>query len=106
MFDASRVEWNEASFAKHDWTDFYHGVKEKIPPNAPPPRGEPVQIDCFIDADHAGNRVTHHSQTGILVFLNRSPIIWFSKAQNTVETSTFGSEFTALRIATELLESL
>ena len=42
----------------------------------------------------------------ILIFLNCSPIIWYSKAQNTVETSTFGSEFTALQIAVEMLESL
>jgi hypothetical protein len=44
--------------------------------------------------------------TGTLIFLNHSPIIWYSKAQNTVKTSTFGSEFTAPCIAVELLESL
>jgi len=77
-----------------------------MPTNAPPPRGNPVQINCFVGADHAGNRVTRQSQTGILVFLNRAPILWYSKAQNTVEMSTFGSEFTAMRIAVELLESL
>jgi hypothetical protein len=46
-----------------------------MPPNAPEPRGNAVQINCFIDADHAGNRVTQCSQTGILVFLNHSPIL-------------------------------
>lgn len=105
-FDASTVEWNEASFQQHDWGDFYQDAKESIPPNAPTSLGSAVQMNCFVDADHAGNRVTWRSQTGILIFLNRSPIIWFSKAQKTVETSTFGSEFTALRIADELLESL
>jgi hypothetical protein len=38
--------------------------------------------------------------------MNRAPILWFSKRQNTVETSTFGSEFVALRIATELIQGL
>jgi len=38
--------------------------------------------------------------------LNHAPIIWFSKAHNTVETLTFGSEFVAMRIAVELIESL
>ena len=33
-----------------------------------------------------------------------TPVLWFSKKQNTMETSTFGSEFIALKIATELLE--
>ncbi len=49
-----------------------------------------------MDADHAGNRVTCRSQTGILLFVNRAPVIWYSKRQNTVETSTFGSEFVAI----------
>ncbi len=106
VFDESRVDWDENSFERHDWTEFYRGAKELLPSNAPPPRGNPVQINCFVDADHAGNRVTRRSQTGILIFLNRSPIIWYSKPKNTVETSTFGSEFTALCIAVELLEGL
>lgn len=36
----------------------------------------------------------------------RAPIVWFSKRQNTVESSTFGSEFVALRIAVDLIEAL
>ena len=35
-----------------------------------------------------------------------APIIWYSKRQNTVETSTFGSEYIALKICIELIESL
>ena len=35
-----------------------------------------------------------------------SPVLWYSKRQTTVETSTFGSELVAMRIATELIESL
>ena len=35
-----------------------------------------------------------------------APISWHSKRQNTIESSTFGSEFVALRIATELIISL
>ena len=33
-------------------------------------------------------------------------MIWYSKRQNTVETSTFGSEFIALKIPTEMIEGL
>ena len=42
----------------------------------------------------------------MIIFLNNAPILWFSKRQNTVETSTFGSEIVALRIAIELIEGL
>ena len=35
-----------------------------------------------------------------------APIIWFSKKQNTLESSTFGSEFVALRIERDLIVAL
>ncbi len=61
---------------------------------------------AFVDADHAGDRVTRRLQTGILIFCNGAPITWYSKKQNTVETSTFGSEFVAMKRAVELIEAL
>jgi len=59
-----------------------------------------------VDADNAGNLLTHHSQTGVLIFINKAPIVWYSKRQNMVESSTFGSEFVAMQIATDLIVSL
>ena len=38
--------------------------------------------------------------------MNKAPIIFFSKRQNSVETSTFGSEFTACKQAVELIKAL
>ena len=63
-----------------------------------------MNITVFVDADHAGDRATRRSFTGILIYANRAPIIWYSKKQNTVETSTFGSELVAMRIVTEITE--
>ena len=74
--------------------------------NMPEPRGKSVNISAFVDADHVGNRITRRSHTGIIIYVNMAPIIWYSKRQNTVETSTFGSEFVALKIAVELIDSL
>ena len=45
-------------------------------------------------------------QTGVLIFCNRAPIIWFRKIQNSVETSSFGSEFIALNNSVELATAL
>jgi hypothetical protein len=106
VFDANYINWKEEDFPKQDWVDFYHGVQEDVPTNAPEPRGNPVQINAFIDASHARNKVTRRSHSGILIYLNTAPIVWFSKAQKTIETSTFGAEFIALRIGTELIKSL
>jgi hypothetical protein len=106
VLDASRPKVDESRFVKQDWTEFYRDAEEPIPPNAPEPRGNAIIMSCFVDANHAGDRVTRRSHTGIIIFLNRAPIIWYSKQQNTVETSTFGSEFVAARITVELIESL
>ena len=46
------------------------------------------------------------SQSDILIFVNKAPIHWYSKQQATVESSTFGSEFCAMKIAVEMIESL
>jgi hypothetical protein len=106
VFHDGYVNWNDNDFPIFDWIDFYREAEEEIPPDAPEPREIPVQINAFVDADHAGNKITCHSQTDILIYLNTAPIILYSKAQKTVETSTLGSEFVALHIATELIEGL
>jgi len=88
------------------WRDFYGEVVEDMPPRMPEPLGNDVFISCFVDANHAGNMVTRRSHTGILIFVNNAPILWYSKKQNTVETSTFGSEFVALKVAKEMISAL
>lgn len=65
-----------------------------------------MSIHCFVDASHGSDKMTRRSQTGILILCNGAPITWFSKRQTTVETSTFGSEFQAMKNAVELIESL
>ena len=72
----------------------------------PAPRGQMVSTHCFVDSDHAANTITRHSQTGLLLFVNRAPVTWFSKRQNTVKTSTFGSKFIAMKTAVEHVEAL
>ena len=74
--------------------------------NIPEPKGNSGCITVFVDAGHAGDRATRRSFTGILIYVNRAPIIWFSKRQNTVKTSTFGSKFVAMRIATKMVDGL
>ena len=86
--------------------DLYPDAEDPLPNNMPEPRGKHVSINVFVDSDHAGNVVTRRSHTGIMIFLNMAPIQWYSKKQNTIESSTFGAEFIALKIATELVESL
>ncbi len=89
-----------------DWRDFYGDFCKELPPNMPEPKGKVVIISCFVDANHAGNVVTQQSHIGIIIYVQNAPIIWFSKRQNTVESSSFGSEFVALRAAKDMLVAL
>lgn len=43
VFDAGYLSLNESDFAVYDWKDFYGDVSEEVPPNAPKPKGKPVQ---------------------------------------------------------------
>jgi hypothetical protein len=43
----------------------------------PKPLGNPVRLQFFVDATHAGNFATRRSHTGILLFVDMAPIIWY-----------------------------
>jgi hypothetical protein len=88
------------------WKEVYPDASDRLPPNMPEPLGNPVVVASYVDANHAGNLANRRSHTRVLVYVNNALIIWYSKHQNTVESSSFGSEFVALRIATELIEAL
>ncbi|KAL7562847.1 hypothetical protein ACA910_002464 [Epithemia clementina (nom. ined.)] len=77
VFDDTVPEFDAKQFVKPDWSEYYPDCAESIPPNAPPPRGNKVLTTCFVDADHAGCHVTRRSHTGILLFLQQVPIMWY-----------------------------
>ncbi len=91
---------------KEEWNDFYPDATEEMPSDMPEPLGKAVIIRVYVDANHAGNLANRRSHSGIIIYVNNAPITWYSKRQNTVESSSFGSEFVALRIATEMIEAL
>ena len=68
--------------------------------------GKFVTLIHYVDANLMHYLLTGKSVTGILTFINKTPIDWFSKKQATVETATHGSEFVAARTAVERLIEL
>ena len=91
---------------QHDFLELYRDAKEDTPLLMPRPRGNPVVMTAFVDASHASNKITRRSHTGFVIFLNRAPIYWYSKRQSTVETSTFSSEFIAMKACVEQIIAL
>jgi hypothetical protein len=85
------------------WTEFYPDASEDIPEDMLVPEGMEAKLTVYVDADHARNKVTRRSVTGIIMLLNNTPLVWISKRQKTVETSTYGAELVAARLAIDLI---
>ena len=85
------------------WTEFYGDVEEELPPKMTDPCSRDASIHQFVDANYAGNVITRSSHTGIIMFIQNTPTIWFSKRHNMVEAAMFGSELVAIRICKDLI---
>ena len=81
-------------------------MEEELPSDMPSPLGGSMRLPVYVDSDHAGDQVTRRSRTGFIVYLNNAPIYWFSKQQTLCETSTYGSEFIAMKQACEYVRGL
>jgi len=106
VFDPSYPDIDYKKFVRHEWTNFYGNDSEQLPDNMPEPIGKDFIIRCYVDADFAGEKLTRKSRTGFIVYLNCALIYWHSKRQTTIETSSFGSEFVAMKHACEYLRGL
>ena len=106
VMDPTYPDIEDDNFVERDWENFYGNLREEIPCNAPEPRGNEFVIRVYVDASHADNKVNRKSRTGFIVFLNSSPIYWYSKKQGGTEGSTFGSEFVAMKTACEYIKGL
>ncbi len=58
VFDDAYINWNDSDFTVYYSTDFYGRVQEDIPLNAPTPLGKAVQLNVFVNANHARNKIT------------------------------------------------
>ena len=104
--DPTYPDIKASDFPDYDWEHHYHHYKEEIPNNIPEAFGLEMVIRAFVDADHAGDPLTRRSRTGFIVIVNSAPVYWLSKKQNSVETSSFGSEFLAMKHCCEYIRGL
>ena len=91
----------------HSWDYSVCGnVKEEIPTDIPEALGKPVVLTSYVDANLYHDKITGRSMTGVIHLINQTPIDWYTKKQSTVETATYGSEFSAARTAVEQIIDL
>jgi hypothetical protein len=63
-------------------------------------------ITTYEDANSMHDLLTGRSVTRCIHLVNETPVYWFRKKQNLVETAMYGSEFVAARLATEQIMDL
>ena len=98
VLDPTTPRLDESVFqTEANWKEIYGDLEEELPHDMPEPLGKPVTITFFVDSDHASNRVTRRSHTGILMFIQNALVGSICKRQNTVESASFSSELVALR---------
>ena len=68
-----------------------------MPTDAPEALGKEVTLIHYFDANLMHDVLTGNAVTGCTHFINKTPIIWYSKKQATTETATYGAEFCAGR---------
>jgi hypothetical protein len=104
LFDPNNPDLSKFEFQLHDWTDIYPFPQEALPDHIPVPRTPyPLAVTAYVDASHATDLITRRSVTGYILFVGKSVIKYYCKRQNTVESSSYGSELVAMRIALEAI---
>jgi hypothetical protein len=62
VFDPMPIEPDKTLFERQDWSYSaygYESLKEELPSDIPVPHGQSMTMRVFVDADHAGDQVTH-----------------------------------------------
>ena len=100
-------DYSDMPEVHYDWAKTVYGtVKEETPRDAPKPLGKRVVMTSYVDANLYHDMLSGRSVTAALHFLNQTPVDWFSKKQQTVETATYGSEFVAAKTTVQQIMGL
>jgi hypothetical protein len=106
-FRTHEPDYSDLPNVKHKWdASVYGDVEEELPYKVPPPLGKQVILTHYVDANLYHNVLTGRSVTGVLHFLNGTPIDWYAKKQSPVKSATYGSKFVAARTCVEQIIDL
>ena len=72
----------------------------------PQPQGLGFVLQAKFKAYHVVNTVNRRLRTSFLIHLNCATVYWLSNKQTSVESSSFGSEFVAMKQCCEYLQGI
>jgi hypothetical protein len=92
---------HEIMYDGADWSEHYPEAEEELDSKFPEPLGKELTTTIFFDSDHAHDKVTRKSITGVLGLIGSTPVVGMSKRQGAIATSTYSAELCAARTASE-----
>ena len=102
VFDPSVPDFDADKFQRQDWSQTVYGdASPDWPCNMPKPWGQGLTVSTYVDSDHAGDTVTRILRTVFFIYCNNAFVYWISKKKGSIETSSFGSEFLAMKYYTK-----
>jgi hypothetical protein len=102
--DYSKLDYKEYDSSK----TVYGDIREHVPEGIPDPLGNFGMLSYYYPANLYHDVVAGQSVTGILHFMNKMPIDWYSEEQASVETATCIGKLSSLLpklVLTKLLTS-
>eukprot|EP00957_Ditylum_brightwellii_P168345 12814821-Ditylum_brightwellii.AAC.1 len=94
---------------KKDYTEvfknFYPDTAKELDSKLPLPLIDVLEMIVFVGSDHSRDKVTHCSMTGLIILMGKTPVFFMSNYQGMVETSTYGTEFCAMKTAVEEVQA-
>ena len=89
-----------------NFLDDYKNTEEDLDPNLPEPFGRDLETTMFFDVDHAHDIGARRSITGLIGFGESTPVMWSSRRQGCIPSSTYCAEFITMRNVVEKIISL
>ena len=95
-----------SSTFQRDFLEDYPDAQEELDPTMLVAFGSELETAIFFDADHAHDQKTCRSISRIIQFVRCTPVLWSSRRQGCIATSTYCAEFIVMRQAIEEAISL
>eukprot|EP00957_Ditylum_brightwellii_P064716 4911862-Ditylum_brightwellii.AAC.1 len=77
----------------------YPHVIEMMDDNIPDVIFDELAITAYTDSNHVNDKLTWRSITGLVIFIETTPVMDQSKRQGAIETSAYDAEFIVIKTA-------
>ena len=89
-----------------NFTQQYTDAAEEMDHKVPLSKGVGLPTSVWFDLDHAHDKVTYRSITGMFVYVGNLSILWKAKQQGTIQSSTYGAKVLAGRTDVEVIGAI